>query len=117
MHERDTLSTMTDAAIAAFSGPGGLDAEQLGRLVDQLPVLIWSSDQDLRITSRRGGGLAVLPPPTAPDERLRVGEAVEDPPEGARVIEADDTALRGARATYDISFRARTFIAEAEALG
>jgi len=116
MHERDTLSTMTDAAIAAFSGPGGLDAEQLGRLVDQLPVLIWSSDQDLRITSRRGGGLALLAPPTAPDEGLRVGEVVEDPAEAARVIEAHETALRGTPRTYEISFRGRTFSARVEPL-
>jgi len=105
---------VTDAAIAAFSGPGGLDPEQLGRLVDQLPVLLWSSDLDLRVTSRRGGGLALLDPPPAPDEGLRVGDAIEDPAEVARVIEAHEAALRGTPTTYEISVRGRTFSARVE---
>jgi len=116
MHERDTLSTMTDAVIAAFSGAGGLDAEQLGRLVDQLPVLIWSSDQYLRVTSRRGGGLTLLAPPAGPGEGLRVGDVVENPVEAARVIEAHEAALRGTPTTYEISFRGRTFSARVEPL-
>ena len=107
---------MTDAAIAAFSGPGGLDPEQLGRLVDQLPVLLWSSDLDLRVTSRRGGGLALLDPPPAPDEGLRVGDAIEDPAEVARVIEAHEAALRGTPTAYEISVRGRTFSARVEPL-
>lgn len=51
---------MTYFPPAAVSGPGGLDPTQLGRLVDQLPVLVWSTDEDLRLTSRYGGGLALV---------------------------------------------------------
>ncbi len=107
---------MTDAAIAAFSGPGGLDPAQLGRLVDQLPVLLWSSDLDLRVTSRRGGGLALLDPPPTPDEGLRVGDALEDAADVARVIAAHEAALRGTPTTYEISVRGRTFSARVEPL-
>src|SRR6267143_1201043 len=115
IRERGRLSTMTDA-IAAFSGPGGLDPAQLGRLVDQLPVLLWSSDLDLRVTSRRGGGIALLDPPPAADEGLRIGDAIEDPGEVARVIEAHEAALRGTPTTYEVRVRGRTFSALVEPL-
>ncbi len=96
---------------AAF---GTLDLEYLGRLVDQLPVLLWSTDEELRVTSRRGGGLGLLVDPPRRDEGLRVGEGVSDPADAARVIEAHRAALGGKPTTYEIAFQGRAFSARVE---
>jgi PAS domain S-box-containing protein len=96
---------------AAF---GTLDLEYLGRLVDQLPVLLWSTDEELRVTSRRGGGLGLLVRPPGRDEGLRVGEGVSDPADAARVVAAHRAALGGKPATYEIALQGRTFSARVE---
>ena len=106
---------MTDAAVARLGGFGSLDADQLGRLVDQLPVLLWSTDTQLRITSRRGGGLATLGMwPQQPMEGVRVGTTIEDPAEGARVLAAHQAALRGEPTAYELTVRNRMFSARVE---
>jgi PAS domain S-box-containing protein len=107
---------MSHVAPAAQAGFGTLDPEQLGRLVDQVPVLIWSSDEHLRVTSRRGGGLGLLGPVPTADEGLWVGEGVEDPAESARAIAAHKAALRGNPTAYEVSFRGRCFSARVEPL-
>ena len=96
---------------AAF---GTLDLEHLGRLVDQLPVLLWSTDDELRVTSRRGGGLGLLVDPPHRDERLRVGEGVSDPADAARVIAAHRAALGGKSTIYEIALQGRAFSARVE---
>ena len=96
---------------AAF---GTLDLEYLGRLVDQLPVLLWSTDEELRVTSRRGGGLGLLVDPPRRDEGLRVGEGVSDPADAARIIEAHRAALSGKPTTYEIALQGRAFSARVE---
>ncbi len=107
---------MTDIAQSTFSGPGGLDQAQLARLVDQLPVLLWSADEHLNVTSRHGGGLALLGPPPGPDEGLRVGDGVENPADSALALGAHKAALRGEATTYEVSFRGRIFSARVEPL-
>lgn len=96
---------------AAF---GTLDLEYLGRLVDQLPVLLWSTDETLRVTSRRGGGLGLLVGPPRHDEGLPVGEGAGDPADAARVIAAHRAALGGKPTTYEIALQGRTFSARVE---
>ncbi len=103
--------THTAADSSAF---GTLDLEHLGRLVDQLPVLLWSADDELRVTSRRGGGLGLLGPPPRRDEGLRVGEGITDPADAARVIAAHRAALAGKLTTYEIAVLGRTFSASVE---
>jgi two-component system sensor histidine kinase UhpB len=107
---------MTDAALAALTGFGTLEPEHLARLVDQLPVLLWSTDEELQITSRRGGGLALLGPPPRADEGLRVGEDVENPDDAARALAAHQAALHGHPTAYEVTFRGRTFSARVEPL-
>ncbi|MEX2156900.1 MAG: PAS domain S-box protein [Gemmatimonadales bacterium] len=107
---------MTYTPPATFSGPGGLDPTQLGRLVDHLPVLLWSADEELRVTSRHGGGLALLGPLPEHLDELRVGEGAEDPAEGARAVQAHQAALRGEPTTYEVTFRGRSFSARVEPL-
>jgi PAS domain S-box-containing protein len=106
---------MSDALLTIFPRFGTLDPEQVGRLVDQLPVLIWSADRELRVTSRRGGGLALLGCPT-PDEGPRVGEVIDDTAESARVTAAHKAALEGVPTPYEITFQGRVFSARVEPL-
>jgi two-component system sensor histidine kinase UhpB len=104
---------------APFSAPisiGTLDAEQLGRLVDQLPILLWSTDTALRITFLRGGGLALMGWTAAPNATLRVGERLEDSAVAARALAAHQMALAGDATSYEIVHRGRTFTAEVEPL-
>src|SRR6266566_2243408 len=86
---KEYASAMIEVASAARAAFGALDLDQLARLVDQLPVLLWSTDQQLRVTSRRGGGLDLLGPVPTPQEGLRVGDgSVEAPAESARAVAA-----------------------------
>ncbi len=107
---------MTHAAPDTRSGFATFDPEQLGRLVDQLPVVLWCTDKDLRITSRRGGGLILLGETSTTIEDLRVGQRLDDPAALARVIEAHRTALAGEATAYELTFRGRTISARVEPL-
>ena len=84
-------------------------AEHFTSLAAQLPVILWSTDTDLRLTSRYGGGL-----PSGFDagslDGPRVGTFV-DPPDMTHVLEAHRAALRGESASYETRFQDRTFIA------
>jgi PAS domain S-box-containing protein len=107
------------ASATAPSAPafGRLDPEQLGRLVDQLPVLLWSTDAELRITSRRGGGLALAGVGSLPStEGEVVGVFVDDPAQVARAVAAHRAALAGNPTAYEITLRNRTFSARVEPL-
>src|SRR5204863_412495 len=115
--EKSAMSWTPDPA--PFSAPisiGTLDAEQLGRLVDQLPILLWSTDTALRITFLRGGGLALMGWTAAPNATLRVGERLEDSAVAARALAAHQMALAGDATSYEIVHRGRTFTAEVEPL-
>src|SRR5919109_4997595 len=105
---------MTNAALDARSAFGPLDPAQLGRLVDQLPVLLWSTDKELRVTFRRGGSLALLGPPPGPQEQFPIGDFIESGKEAERAIAAHRAALRGQPTAYEITVRGRTFIARVE---
>jgi two-component system, NarL family, sensor histidine kinase UhpB len=105
---------MAEVATPAATAFGALDPEQLGRLVDQLPVMLWSTDAQLRVTSRRGGSLSLLGPIATPDDEVFVGRAVENPAESARAMAAHRAALLGNSTAYEITFRGRTFSARVE---
>src|SRR6185436_1143309 len=106
---------MAEVATFAATAFGTLDPEQLGRLVDQLPVLLWSTDEHLRVTSRRGGGLAVLGSNPAAGSDLHVGQAA-DVTQASRAVAAHRAALLGTPTAYEISFRGHTFSARVEPL-
>lgn len=95
---------------------GTIDPDQLGRLVDQLPVLLWSTDAQLRVTSRRGGSLALLGSPPMSDEGVFVGRAAEHPAEAVRAVAAHRAALLGHPTTYEVTIRGRSFSARVEPL-
>ena len=107
---------MTDITLATLMPFGSLAPDQMGRLLDQLPVLVWSTDRELSVTSRRGGGLAFLGAYDQSARELRVGDVVETPGEAARAIAAHQAALRGEATAYEVTFRGRSFSARVEPL-
>jgi len=93
----------------------GLDAEQVTRLVAHLPVILWSTDAELRLTSRFGGGLAQF--------RHEPGElhgplitTFADPADAEAVRRAHEKALTGQSASYETRFRGRAFAARVDPL-
>ena len=107
---------MAKVASPAATALRALDPDQLVRLVEQLPVLLWSTDAQLRVTSRRGGGLSLLGSGSAPDEGVFVGRAIENPAEAGRALAAHRAALLGNPTAYEVSVRGRTFSARVEPL-
>src|SRR5262245_15775604 len=87
----------------------GIGADDFTRLVAQLPVIVWSTDTTLRVTSRYGGGLAMF----------GIGSDIAeftDPEDLATVRAAHQTALRGDSAFYETRWRGRTFTSTVEPL-
>ena len=104
------MRTMADAAVAALSGFGALDPDQLGHLIDQLPVVLWSTDRDLRMLSRRGGGLALFGGSAPATHAQRIGEVAEGD-QADVIIRAHQAALRGEPTGYEVTVRGRTLTA------
>lgn len=107
---------MTDITLATLASPLALGAEHLARLVDQLPVAVWSTDAALRVTSTRGAALRTVHAGPGDLDGRTLEEAFDDPVEAARVIAAHRAALRGESTTYEVVFRGRRFSARVEPL-
>jgi two-component system sensor histidine kinase UhpB len=106
---------MTDVAATRGIGTGGLGAEYFARLVIQLPIVVWSTDRDLHLTSRHGGLLATFGLEAGAGDGQHVAVNI-DPDGRAPVIAAHQTALAGESASYETSFRGRTFSAHVDPL-
>lgn len=107
---------MTDAALAAATGSEGLEADLFVRLVDHLPVVLWSTDTELRLTSTRGGGLTADGLQAEGLAGKTIEEAFDDRGEAAAAVAAHRSALRGTAAIYEATFRGRVFAARVEPL-
>lgn len=83
--------------------------ERLQVLVEQLPAIVWTTDESLRITSSLGAGLRPLG--LKPDELK--GQVLADVSCGhalkAAILEAHQKALRGQRAAYRDAWKQRLF--------
>ena len=90
--------------------------ERLRLLVEQMPAVLWSTDEDLRITSFMGAWTSS--PPLEPDRIQGASLAeflgVDDPK--APPIAAHLRALTGSSATYDAVWHERTFHVRVEPL-
>lgn len=107
------MRPMANPAVATLSGFGVLDPEQLGRLIDQLPVVLWSTDRDLRMLSRQGGGLGLFGDSAPPGHIPRIGEVAEKE-QAETIIRAHEAALRGVPTGYEVVVRGRTLSARVE---
>jgi len=93
----------------------GIGAEHFTRLVNQLPVVVWSTDTDLRLTSRYGGVLAAFGHAAGIADGTPI-TAFVDPADTEAVLAGHRAALRGESASYETRFRGRSFSARVEPL-
>src|SRR2546422_2042028 len=101
---------MIESALTALGLSGDLWLGQFARLVDQLPVVLWSTDPQLRITAIRGGGAL------AGEEGKTIEEAFENPTQAAPAVAAHRAALRGESLAYETVFHGRALSARVEPL-
>jgi len=101
---------MTEIALGALGLSGDLWLGQFARLVDRLPVVLWSTDPQLRITAIRGGGAL------AGKEGKTIEEAFANPTAAAPAVAAHRAALRGESVAYETVFHGRAFSARVEPL-
>jgi PAS domain S-box-containing protein len=101
---------MIESGLVALGLSGDLWLAQFARLVDQLPVVLWSTDPQLRITAIRGGGAL------AGEEGKTIEEAFENPTLAAPAVAAHRAALRGESAAYETVFHGRAFTVRVEPL-
>ena len=101
---------MIESGLVALGLSGDLWLGQFARLVDQLPVVLWSTDPQLRITAIRGGGAL------AGEEGKTIEEAFESPTHAAPAVAAHRAALRGESVAYETVFHGRAFSARVEPL-
>ena len=92
-----------------------IGADHFTRLVAQLPVIVWSTDPALRVTSRYGGGLATFGLAAGTVEGSDIADFT-DPNDLATVRAAHQTALRGDSASYETRFRGRSLTSTVEPL-
>jgi len=92
-----------------------IGAEHFTRLVAQLPVILWSTDSELHLTSRYGGGLAPFGAVPGTYEGPQIGSYV-DPGDAPIVHAAHQAALRGESSSYETRFSGRTFTSRVEPL-
>lgn len=99
---------MTAPALPSFGLARDLGLGQFARLVEQLPLVLWSTDLDLRITAIRGGGAQ------AGQQGKTIEEAFGNPSQAAPVVAAHRAALRGESVAYETVFHGRAFSARVE---
>jgi PAS domain S-box-containing protein len=88
-------------------------AMRLRLLIEQMPALLWTVDNDLRFTSNQGGGLAAIGfrPGEVEGRRLLEFRTSDDP-----AVVAHRKALSGESVSYDAVFRDHVFEAHVEPL-
>ena len=89
--------------------------EQLIKLVNQMPAVMWSTDTDLLLTSRCGGVLAMFDHLPGAVDGTAIGTFV-DPEDRETVLAAHRAALQGQSAFYETRFQGRIFSARVEPL-
>src|SRR5258708_12756743 len=81
---------MTAPALSSLGLARDLGLGQFAPLVEQLPVVLWSTDVDLRITAIRGGGAQ------AGQQGKTIEAAFGNPSQAAPVVAAHRAPLPGA---------------------
>ncbi|MEP6800521.1 MAG: PAS domain S-box protein, partial [Acidobacteriota bacterium] len=99
--------------------PGASDRdrqEMLRLLADQMPVVIWTTDRDLRFVSSMGGGLPSLG--FSPDQLVGMSlfDYFHTTDEEFSAIAAHRRALAGESVSYEISWASQVYSAQVRPL-
>jgi PAS domain S-box-containing protein len=116
--ERDLLVFVSEQVAAAITARRSAEAlrESEARLrmaVEQLPAVLWTTDEALRFTSSVGAGLAALGLRPNQVVGMSVGEYVGG---DRKVLRAHRRALAGESVSFDYSQEGRTFVMRVEPL-
>ncbi|MDP2311318.1 MAG: response regulator [Pseudomonadota bacterium] len=84
-----------------------LQEAQLRLLVDQLPVLVWATDENLRVTSMQGAPVGDLPSPARLDGPVEELFGQRDP--DSAPLAAQHEALAGAEVAYRTRWHDRVY--------
>jgi PAS domain S-box-containing protein len=89
---------------------------RLRTLTERMPVLLWTTDTGLRVTTVAGGGLAAvdIDPSSTASLPLAVALGTEAPSPGA--VEAHKRALRGQPAVFEYDRQLRSYLAHVQPL-
>ncbi len=116
--DRDLLVYVSEQVAAAVISRRSAEAlreseTRLRMAVEQLPAVLWTTDEDLFFTSSVGAGLTALGLRPNQVVGISVGEYVQG---DRKVLRAHGRALRGESVSYDFSYGGRTFVSRVEPL-
>jgi PAS domain S-box-containing protein len=111
------MDTATEKSVALLNGALRQQPGFVGKLVDQIPGIFWSTDTDLRFTACVGAGLAALDlrPSQVVGANLRDFLTPENPRHVA-ALEGHRRALLGESCTYDLEYQGRFYRGHVEPL-
>ncbi|MGH9762935.1 MAG: hypothetical protein ACREAC_19095, partial [Blastocatellia bacterium] len=81
--------------------------ERIRMLVEQVPAVLWSTDDALRVTSSSGSALAAMNEVPGESAGKSLFDLLNSSEEHARVIAAHQNALKGESSTYELAFKGR----------
>ena len=89
---------------------------RLRTLTEQMPVMLWTTDTRLRVTTVAGGGLAAvdIDPSSTVSLPLTVVLGTDTPSSGA--VDAHERALHGQPAVFEYDRRSRSYLAHVQPL-
>src|SRR6266571_2973418 len=93
-----------------------VEARNRKRLVEQAPVLLWSTDRDLRVTSAMGTGFRALDLPRSGERGLSVYEYFNVHDDDIEPIVSHRRALLGESVATQIEWQGRTYDVHMEPL-
>ena len=82
---------------------------QIDLILQQVPVILWVTDRDLKVTSTAGGGLASVGRKANQVRGLTLSEATGAIPDRERVLDAARSALTGETTTYTLERDGRAY--------
>jgi len=88
----------------------------LHRIVEQMPGILWTTDQDLNVTLSLGNGLARLNPAQRPREGMCLSEFFGDETVHTPLLDAHYSALEGRGQSFDIDVDGTLFRGTVEPL-
>ena len=85
-------------------------------LTEHMPVILWTTDTELQVTSFAGGGLAHVEVQPSSGVSLPLADLLGTGSPNSRALAAHASALRGQPDVYEYAWRSRSYLAHVEPL-
>jgi len=103
-----------------YRGEGSVNRADYGSrlraLTEHMPVIVWTTDDELRVTSFSGGGLAEVAIEPASGVSLLLADLLQMGTPSSRPMSAHERALQGQSGVYEYDWRSRSYLAHVEPL-